>query len=185
GFADRSASQFMDAIERSKQVSLERFLMGLGIRQVGQHIARVLARRFGNLDAIMAADRATFESVHEIGPEIASSLETFFQEDHNREVIARLRRLGLTVTTDTRGHGPESRPLEGKIVVLTGTLEHRSRDEAKRRIEEAGGRVTSSVSKRTDYVIAGSEPGSKIEDAKRLDVPILSEAEFDALLQTP
>ena len=185
GFADRSASQFMDAIERSKQVSIERFLMGLGIRQVGQHIARVLARRFGNLDAIMAADRATFESVHEIGPEIASSLEAFFQEDHNREVIARLRRLGLTVTTDTRGHGPESRPLEGKIVVLTGTLEHRSRDEAKRRIEEAGGRVTSSVSKRTDYVIAGSEPGSKIEDAKRLDVPILSEAEFDALLQTP
>src|SRR6476620_7238031 len=98
GFADRSASLFMEALEQSKQVSLARFLHGLGIRQVGEHTAKVLARRFGSLDAIMTAERATFESVHEIGPEIAASLESFFQEAHNRQVIDRLLRLGLTIT---------------------------------------------------------------------------------------
>ena len=103
GFADRSASLFMEALERSKHVSLERLLYGLGIRQVGEHTAKVLSRRFGSLDAIMAADHAAFERVHEIGPEIASSLESFFQETHNRDIIDRLRRQGLTITL-ARGH---------------------------------------------------------------------------------
>ncbi|MGH7230756.1 MAG: NAD-dependent DNA ligase LigA [Nitrospiraceae bacterium] len=185
GFADRSASLFLEALERSKQVSLERLLMGLGIRQVGQHIARVLARRFGSLEAIMNADRKTFESVHEIGPEIASSLETFFREDHNRQVIDRLRRLGLAVTTEHGGTGLQHRPLEGTIFVFTGTLAQISREEAKRRVEDLGGRIASSVSRRTDYVVAGAEPGSKLEDARRLSVRILTEAEFHALLHHP
>jgi DNA ligase (NAD+) len=185
GFADRSASLFMEALERSKHVSLERFLLGLGIRNVGQHIARVLARRFGTLEAIMAADQTLLESVHEIGPEIASSLQAFFQEDHNRQVIVRLRQLGLTLQTHGIRSGPQGRLLEGKTVVFTGTLERLSRQEAARRVEDLGGRVTSSVSRRTNFVIAGLEPGSKLDDAKRHGVRIIDETEFLALVQDP
>jgi DNA ligase (NAD+) len=182
GFADRSASLFMEALAQSKAVSLDRFLYGLGIRQVGEHVARVLSKRFGNLDAVMAADRTTFETVHEIGPEIASSLESFFQEPHNRSVIDRLRASGLTLTTehDPAGH---PRPLEGKTLVFTGTLHRFTRDEAKRRVEDLGGRVTSSVSKHTDYVVSGTDPGSKLTDAERLGVRTLTESEFQTLLE--
>ncbi len=185
GFADRSASLFTEALDRSKHVSLERFLMGLGIRQVGQHVARVLARRFGTLEAIINADRDTFESVYEIGPEIASGLETFFREDKNRRIIDRLRQLGLTITSEGSRSSAQERPFEGKIFVFTGTLEQLSRDEAKRCVEDLGGRVTSSISQRTDFVVAGAEPGSKFDDAKRLGVRILSEPEFKELLHRP
>lgn len=181
GFADKSASQLLEAINRSKQVSLGRFLMGLGIRQVGQHIAKVLARRFGTLEAIMEADRDRFESVHEIGPEIASSLESFFREERNRQVIRRLRELGLALEGPAGSEGGP-RKLEGKTFVFTGGLAQLSRDEAKRLVEEQGGRVTSSVSKQTGYVVAGQDPGSKLEDAKRFGVSILTEQEFRALL---
>ncbi|MGH7164206.1 MAG: NAD-dependent DNA ligase LigA [Nitrospiraceae bacterium] len=184
GFADRSASLLMAAIEASKQVSLERFLIGLGIRQVGQHIAGVLARRFGTLQAVMAADRETFERVHEIGPEIASSLETFFKEDHNRRVIERLLRHGLSIEASATAERSRQ-PLERKTFVFTGALERFSRDEAKRGVERLGGRVTSSVSKETDYVVAGKDPGSKLEEARRLGIRVLSEEEFSALLDQP
>jgi len=141
----------------------------------------VLARSFGSLDNIMAADRDTFESVHEIGPEIATSLESFFREERNRRVIDRLRALGLQI--ETAGQAAEGqRPLEGKSFVFTGGLEGFSREEAKRRVEQLGGRVTSSVSKQTDYVVAGIDPGSKLDQAKRLGVTVLSEAEFGSLL---
>lgn len=184
GFADRSASLLLEAIQRGKRVSLERFLIGLGIRNVGEHIARVLARRFGTLDAIMAADRQAFEQVYEIGPQIAISLESFFKEERNRRVIARLRELGLQLEETPRDQqgGSGHRPLEGKIFVFTGGLAGFSRGEAKRRIEELGARATSSVSKRTDYVVAGTDPGSKLDEAKRLGVKVLSEAEFARLL---
>ncbi|MDQ6732615.1 MAG: NAD-dependent DNA ligase LigA [Nitrospirota bacterium] len=184
GFADRSTSMFMEALERSKHVSLERFLYGLGIRQVGEHTAKVLSRRFGSLDAVMAADHAAFENVHEIGPEIASSLESFFQEAHNRAIIDRLRRLGLTITM-TPGHdnAGRSRSLQGKVFVFTGGLTEITRENAKRRVEELGARVTSSVSKHTDYVVVGVEPGSKLDDAKRLGVATLAEPDFLALLE--
>ncbi len=182
GFADRSASLLLGAIERSKQVPLERFLMGLGIRQVGQHIARVLAERFNTLDAIIAADRDTFENVHEIGPEIAASLESYFKEDHNRQVIQRLRDLGLTIEAvpETR---QGRRPFSGKTFVFTGGLERFSRDEAKHRVEQMGGRAASSVSKQTDYVVAGADAGSKLDRAKKLGVKILTEAEFAELIE--
>lgn len=180
GLADRSASLLLEALERSRRTTLDRFLFGLGIRQVGEHIARVLARRFGSLEAILATDRHTFETVHEIGPEIASSLESFFQEDHNRQVIDRLLKLGLQI------EGPQGREqarrLEGRIVVFTGSLERFSREEAKRRVEELGGRVTSSVSKHTDYVVVGTDPGSKFEEAKHLGIRTLNETEFMTLL---
>ena len=181
GFADRSASLLLEAIDRSKQVSLERFLVGLGIRQVGEHIARVLARRFGTLDAISSADRDTFESVHEIGPEIAASLESFFREERNRRVIDRLRALGLQIETTAQATEGQ-RPLEGKTFVFTGGLEGFSREEAKRRVEQLGGRVASSVSKQTDYVVIGRDPGSKLDQAKRLSITVLTEAEFGSLL---
>lgn len=181
GFAERSATLFMEAIERSKHVSLDRFLYGLGIRQVGEHVARILARRFGSLDAIMAADRDTFEQVHEIGPEIAASLESFFQEAHNREVIDRLRTLGLTIAAD-QSSGRSERTWEGQTFVFTGGLTQLTRDEAKRRVEARGARVASSVSKHTDYVVVGMDPGSKLAEARRLGVRTLTEDEFLSLL---
>jgi DNA ligase (NAD+) len=180
GFAEKSASLLMAAIERSKKTTLERFLVGLGIRQVGEHIAKVLARRFGTLEAIMAADRAALEAVHEIGPEIAGSLESYFREERNRRVIARLLELGLTVTGPGTGGGP--RPLEGKIFVFTGGLARLTRDEAARLVEERGGRVASSVSKKTHYVVAGTDPGSKLKEAQRLGVTVLDEAAFAELI---
>ena len=182
GFADRSASLLLNAIEHSKEVSLDRFLMGLGIRQVGQHIARVLAEHFKTLDTIMAADRDTFESIHEIGPEIAASLESYFKEDHNRKVIQRLLDLGLTIKTVPEVD-KKTQPLAGKQFVFTGGLERFSREEAQRRVEQLGGRAASSVSKQTDYVVTGAEAGSKLVQAKKLGVTILTEAEFAELTE--
>ncbi|MEE8607737.1 MAG: helix-hairpin-helix domain-containing protein, partial [Nitrospiraceae bacterium] len=186
GFAERSASLLLDSIERSKCVTLERFLMGLGIRQVGQHIARVLAVHFKTLDALMAANRESLERIHEIGPEIASSLELYLKEDRNRAVIDRLRVLGLRIEeVPQQDRLPEQsrRPLGGKIFVFTGELEQFSREEAKRRVEQLGGRAISSVSKQTDYVVVGKDPGSKLDQARRLGVRVLSEAEFAALIR--
>lgn len=180
GFADRSAQLLLDAIERSKDVSLERFLMGLGIRQVGQHIARVLARRFGTLHAIMAADKETFEQVREIGPEIAESLESFFKERQNRRAIERLLRAGLRLKETTASR--TDRTLEGKTIVFTGGLSRFTRDEARQEVEARGARVTSSVSRKTDYVVVGADPGSKAEEARKLGVRTLSEDEFAKLV---
>lgn len=186
GFANRSASLLLNAIERSKQISLDRFLTGLGIRQIGRHIAKVLAAQFRTLDAIMNADRETLEAVHEIGPEIARSLTTFFQEDRNRRVITRFLEMGLAITVETtRAEASKGRKLEGKTFIFTGGLERYTREEAKRLVEEFGGRVTSSVSKQTDYVVVGKDPGSKLEEAKRVSVPVLTETEFTALLEEP
>ena len=182
GFADRSTSLLLNAIAHSKEVSLDRFLMGLGIRQVGQHIAHVLADHFKTLDAIMAADHETFESVHEIGPEIAASLESYFKEDHNRQVIEQLLNLGLTIeAVPEKDKGAQ--PLTGKQFVFTGGLERFSRDEATRRVKQLGGRAAASVSKQTDYVVAGAEAGSKLNRARKLGVTILTEAEFAALTE--
>jgi DNA ligase (NAD+) len=180
GFADRSASLLLAAVERSKEAPLERFLIGLGIRQVGEHTARVLARRFGSLDAIMAADQDVFLQVHEIGPEIAASLESFFREEHNRRVIGRMQELGVRIVPARDSATP--RPLEGKTFVFTGGLSRFGRDEAKDRVEELGGRATSSVSKKTDFVVAGTDAGSKLEDAKRLGVRVLTEEQFAELV---
>ncbi len=180
GFADRSAQLLLDGIERSKDVSLERLLMGLGIRQVGQHIARVLARRFGTLEAIMAADRESLEQVHEIGPEIAGSLESFLKEPQNRQAIARLVEAGLRVKETSVP--AQNRSLEGKTFVFTGGLSRFTRDDAKQEVEALGARVASSVSKKTDYVVVGTDPGSKAENARKLGVRILSEDEFAKLV---
>jgi len=182
GFADRSASLLMDSIERSKSVSLERLLMGLGIRQVGQHIARVLAKQFGTLPRVMAATQEELLGVREIGPEISASLASFFSEARNRAVIDRLVDRGLTVAPPASDSGAGGRSLAGKTFVFTGGLAGYSRDQAKQLVEQQGGTVSSSVSKKTAYVVAGTDPGSKLDQARKFGVQILTEGEFTALV---
>ncbi|HEY7533476.1 MAG TPA: helix-hairpin-helix domain-containing protein, partial [Nitrospiraceae bacterium] len=183
GFAQRSGTLLLDALARSKTVSLERFLVGLGIRQVGQHIAKVLAREFGSLDAIMSADRDRFQAIKEIGPEISASLVSYFQESSNRRVIRRLKEFGLSISETPAVAGGASLPLAGKTFVFTGGLGELSRDEATTLIEQLGATVSSTVSKKTSYVVAGSDPRSKLEQARKLSIPVLSEQEFLDLIQ--
>jgi DNA ligase (NAD+) len=181
GFADRSASLLLDAIERRRTVPLVRFLMGLGIRQVGQHIARVLADHFGNLEDLMVSSPEQLLEIHEVGPEISRSVASFFQEERNQAVIRKLGELNVRIEAKPRKEPAQTGdlPFRQKTVVFTGGLERWSREAAKRRVEELGGRVSSSVSKKTDYVVAGSEAGSKLADARRFGVRILTEEEFE------
>jgi DNA ligase (NAD+) len=182
GFAERSASLLLDAVERSKEVTLDRFLMGLGIRQVGQHIAKVLAREFGTLAEIMAADQSRFQQVLEIGPEISASLVSYFSEPQNRAVIQDLLDRGLRIAEGKEEQSGDA-SLAGKTFVFTGGLVGFTRDEAKRSVEERGARVSSSVSKKTSYVVAGEDPGSKLDQARKLGVKVLSEEEFGKLIR--
>ena len=182
GFADRSATLLLDSIERSKSVSLDRLLMGLGIRQVGQHIARVLAKQFGTLPKLMSATQEDLLQVREIGPEISASLASFFTEERNRAVITRLIERGLTIAPPSSEHTAGSQSLAGKTFVFTGGLAGYSRDHAKQLVEQFGGQVSSSVSKKTSFVVAGTDPGSKLDHAQKLGVRILTETEFTALV---
>ena len=182
GFADRSATLLMESIERSKSVTLERVLMGLGIRQVGQHIARVLAKQFGTLPRLMAATQEEFLQVREIGPEISASLASFFSEARNRDVIDRLVERGLTITPPATDSSADNQALAGKTFVFTGGLAGYSRDQAKQLVEGRGGQVSSSVSKKTTYVVAGADPGSKLDQARKLGVTVLTETEFTDLV---
>jgi DNA ligase (NAD+) len=183
GFADRSATMLLDAIARSKRVSLDRFLMGLGIRQVGQHIARVLAREFGSLDALMSADQGRFQAIKEIGPEISASLVSYFHEHSNQRVINRLRSLGLSITELPMAQSGGPSTLAGRSFVFTGGLAGLSREEAKTLVERLGASVSSSVSKRTTYVVAGDAAGSKLDQARKLGVTILDEEAFLELVK--
>lgn len=182
GFADRSADLLLNSIASSKRAPLARFLMGLGIRQVGRHIAKVLAREFGTLDAIMAADEDRFQRIREIGPEISASLVSFFKEETNRQVIAQLLELGLSIEPDESKTSADALPLAGRIFVFTGGLERLSREQAKALVERLGATVSSSVSKQTSYVVAGRDPGSKLDQARKLGIPIVSEEEFRKLV---
>jgi len=182
GFADRSATLLLQSIANSKTVSLDRFLMGLGIRQVGQHIAKVLAREFGSLDDIMSADRERLQQIREIGPEISESLAVYWSEPHNREVIAQLRESGVRVAPGLATGDRRNSPLAGKTFVFTGGLDHFSRDAAQQAVEVAGARVSSSVSKKTSYLVVGRDPGSKLDQARALGVTILTEQDFAALI---
>jgi DNA ligase (NAD+) len=161
---------------------LPRFLFGLGIRHVGEATAKELARHFGELDAIMAASEEQLLEVADVGPIVAKSLRTFFDQAHNREVVEQLRACGVTWP-----EGPPaaraSTPFSGKTFVLTGTLPTLGREEAKALIEAAGGKVAGSVSKKTSYVVVGAEAGSKLDKAQELGVPVLDEAGLQALLQ--
>ncbi|WP_374403851.1 NAD-dependent DNA ligase LigA [Niveibacterium sp.] len=182
--AEKSAQNLVDAIDRSRNTTLARFIYSLGIRNVGEATAKDLARHFGALDALMAADEAALLAVPDVGPIVAASIAGFFAEPHNREVVEQLRAAGV--------HWPESAglvdaaasaPLAGKTFVLTGTLPTLSRDEATALIEAQGAKVAGSVSKKTSYVVAGAEAGSKLDKAQQLGVTILDEDALLALLR--
>jgi len=178
---DKSAQNLLAGLERSKQAVLPRFLFGLGIRHVGESTARDLARHFGKLDAIMDASVAQLLEVPDVGPIVAQSVHAFFQQPHNREVIEQLRACGVQ-WPEGEPAAQAPRPLAGMTVVLTGTLPTLSRDEAKDMLEAAGAKVAGSVSKKTDYVVAGAEAGSKLEKAQALGIPVLDEDGLRLLL---
>jgi DNA ligase (NAD+) len=172
--ADKSAANVVAAIERSRSTALARFIYALGIRHVGETTARDLARHFGNLDALLDADETALLEVPDVGPVLAQSIARFFGEPHNREVIEQLRGAGVH-WNDEAPRRKAAGTLAGKTFVLTGTLPTMTRDDAKARIEAAGGKVSGSVSTKTDYVVAGAEAGSKLDKARELDVPVLDE----------
>jgi DNA ligase (NAD+) len=180
---EKSASNLVANIDRSRSTTLARFLYALGIRDVGEATAATLARHFGTLEAIAQADVETLQSAPDVGPVVAEQIHAFFAEEHNREVIAQLRARGVhwPDAPARRTQGPA--PLQGKTFVLTGTLSSMTREEAKERIEALGGRVSGSVSGKTDYVVYGAEPGSKLEKAEKLSVKTLDEAAFLQMLE--
>ena len=178
--AEKSAQNLVAALARSKQTTLARFLFGLGIRHVGEATARDLARHFGSLNAIMEATEEELAAVEDVGPIVAREIRTFFDQAHNREVIEALRRAGVRWEEGTPAATPK--PLAGKTMVLTGTLPSLSRDRAKAMLEAAGARVAGSVSKKTDYLIAGADPGSKLAKAQALGVAVLDEEGLRRLL---
>ena len=179
--AEKSALNLLDALEKSRQTTLPRFLFGLGIRHVGEATARDLARHFGNLDAIMDASEEQLLQVRDVGPTVAHSLRTFFAQKHNRDVIKQLRDCGVGWP---EGEAVPAVPqlLAGRTLVLTGTLPTLTRDAAKAMIEAAGGKVAGSVSRKTDWVVAGAEAGSKLDKAQQLGVSVLDEDGLRALL---
>ena len=189
--AEKSASNLLTAIENSKQTTLAKFLFGLGIRHVGESTAKDLAKCFGNLDAIMNASVDELLLVKDVGPIVAQSLRNFFDEPHNREVIEQLRACGIIwpeyekaaalQAAETAPDG-ELGPFFGKTVVLTGTMPNLSREDAKEKLEAAGAKVAGSVSKKTDFVIAGADAGSKLDKAIELGVTVLDEAKLIELL---
>ena len=176
---DKSAQNVLDEIEASKKLPIERVIYGLGIRMVGERTAQFLAEHFGSMDALMNATEEELQEVNEVGPRIAESIVEFFQEPKNRSLVEQLRKAGLAFTGKKKQRGTA---LAGKTFVLTGTLAHFTRDEAKNMIEDAGGRVSGSVSKKTDFVVAGDDAGSKLDKAKELGVKVIGEKEMQALL---
>jgi DNA ligase (NAD+) len=181
-FAEKSARALIAEIEGSKRAGLARVLMGLGIRFVGERTAELLAQEFGSIDALMAANAGELERVEEVGPRISQAILEFFLAPANRALVESLRRAGVDMTAEKK---QRSAQLAGLTFVLTGTLPTLTREEAKRRIEAAGGKTTGSVSKKTSYVVAGEEAGSKLDKARELNVPVLDEAGLLALLQAP
>jgi DNA ligase (NAD+) len=169
----KSAENLLQAMEKSKTTTLARFLYALGIREVGEATAQVLAQHFGELDAITHADEETLQAVPDIGPVVAQQIAAFFHEHHNREVIKKLLAAGVHWPKMERR--PASLPLAGKTFVLTGTLANMTRDEAKARLQALGAKVSGSVSAKTDYVVAGEDPGSKLDKANALNVAVLDE----------
>jgi len=176
---EKSAENVLAEIAASRKLPLERVIYGLGIRFVGERTAQFLAEHFGSLDAITKASAEELEEVNEVGPRIAESIVEFFADEHNRKLVSDLRKAGLTFTGQKKEKGTK---LAGKTFVLTGTLARHTRDEAKNMIEDAGGRVSGSVSKKTNYVVAGSDAGSKLDKARELGVSMIGEEQLEQLV---
>ncbi len=180
--AEKSAANLLEGIDKSKKTTLPRFIFALGIRNVGEATAKDLARHFGKLDALMEADDTQLQEAPDVGPVVAQSIAHFFREPRNRDVIAQMRAVGVA-WSETAVIRAAPLPLASKTFVVTGTLPNLTRDEARERIEAKGGKVTGSVSKKTDYVVAGAHPGSKLEKARELGVTVLDERGLLKLLQ--
>ncbi|MGM0366914.1 MAG: NAD-dependent DNA ligase LigA [Actinomycetota bacterium] len=181
-FKEKSTKNLLDAINKSRGRPLARLLYGLGIRFVGQHVAEVLAEEFGDMESLMEAGYEEIESIKEVGPRIAKSVVDFFREEHNRKVIEKLKKAGVNFSAKMQKG--ESKPeFEGKTFVLTGKLESFTRGQAKELIEKFGGRVTSSVSRSTDVVVTGEDPGSKLDDAKKYNIKTVGEQQFKDMLR--
>jgi DNA ligase (NAD+) len=180
--ADKSAQNVLDSLEKSKKTTLARFVYGLGVRHIGEATAKELAKHFGSMDAIMGASEDQLLQVNDVGPIVAHSLRTFFDQPHNREVVEQLRAVGITWEEGAPAID-RPQPLLGKTLVITGTLPTLGRDEAKDLLEAAGAKVSGSVSKKTHYVLAGADAGSKLEKARELGVEVINEAQMQAMLQ--
>ncbi len=180
--AEKSAANLVASLEKSKATTLSRFLFALGIRHVGETTAKDLARHFGSLDRVMAASLEELLHVGDVGPVVAQSIRTFFDQKHNVEVVERLRAVGIHWAEHEAAAQDAVLPLSGKTLVLTGTLPTLARDDAKALIEAAGGKVAGSVSKKTHFVVAGAEAGSKLDKARELGVPVLDEDGLRELL---
>jgi DNA ligase (NAD+) len=178
----KSAANLCREIEKSRELPLGRVIFGLGIRHVGDRSAGILARSLGSIESLMSASGEDLERIHEIGPKMARTIASFVREPHNIELIGRLRSHGVRMAPETIAPGSPSRVFEGRTLVLTGALGSLTREEARKAIEERGGRVTSSVSRKTAYLVAGEDPGSKLERARALGVPVLDEAAFLEML---
>jgi len=179
---EKRAERVLAGIEASKQQPLSRLLAALGIRHVGANTAELLAEHFGNMDALLAADEQALQEVEGIGPEVAASVRAWFGSEAGRRTIAELKAAGVNMQQPKRAAARRSTALAGKTVVVTGTLEKYSRKEIEELIRELGGKPTGSVSSKTDYVVAGSDPGSKLEKAQKLGVAVLTETEFERLI---
>jgi DNA ligase (NAD+) len=179
--AEKSAVNLLEALEKSKTTTLGRFLFSLGIRHVGEATAKELARHFGQLDAVMAASEDALLQVADVGPVLAHSIRTFFDQPHNREVVQALRDAGVS-WPEGDALAPTEMPLAGITVVLTGTLQSMGRDEAKEKLEALGAKVAGSVSKKTHYLVAGAEAGSKFDKAQALGVPVIDDSGLALLL---
>jgi len=179
--ADKSAANIVAALDKSRQTTLPRFLFSLGIRHVGEATAKELARHFGTLDAILQASAQQLLEVNDVGPIVAESVRAFFDQPHNVEVIEQLRACGIG-WPESAPTALQAKPLSGKTLVVTGTLPSMGRDEVKDRIEAAGGKVAGSVSKKTDFVVAGAQAGSKLDKALALGVPVIDEQGLKEML---
>jgi DNA ligase (NAD+) len=178
----KSAENLLRQIDTSRSLEFWRLLFGLGIRHVGERTAQILAKEFGSIERLEQASQEELEQVHEIGPKLAESIYNFFRQPENRELIERLRAAGLPMAAEVVQQPRESQVFAGKTFVLTGTLDTLTREEAAALIEQRGGRVSSSVSKKTSYVLAGRDPGSKLEKAREIGLQILDEHQFRAML---
>jgi DNA ligase (NAD+) len=181
--AEKSADNLLEGIEASKGQPLARVLSALNIRHVGANTAELLAEHFGDIDTLMEADEEALQEVEGIGPEVAASVHTFFASQSGENTIRELKAVGVNMRQPRRDAGRRSDALRGKTVVVTGTLEKYSRKEIEDLVKQSGGKATGSVSKKTDYVVAGENPGSKLNKAQKLGVPVLNEAEFEQLIR--
>ena len=182
-WAEKSAQNLMDEIEKSKRISFDRFLYALGIRHVGEFVSRLLAEKFSSLEALKKATEEELVEIQGIGPEVARSIVDFFSVEQNLKTIDRMFQAGVTpVYPERKEEKPQ--PLAGKTFVFTGALQNYSRDEAKNLVESLGGKASNSVSRKTDYVVVGEDPGSKFDKARQLGVTILNEEEFEKLVSS-